>query len=79
MENNITALFLVDKGAQEDKDIKPLEQLMDGVIILKTKEEGAIINNYLLVKKMECGKIIPQRYYLFKPVKGKGFVLKGAS
>ncbi len=79
IENNITALFLVDKGVQEDKDLKSLEQLMDGVIILKTKEEGTIINNYLLVKKMECGKIIPQKYFRFIPTQGKGFVLKGVS
>jgi len=79
MENNITALFLVDKGVQEDKDITSLEQLMDGVIILKTQEEGIIINNYLLIKKIKSGTIIPQKYYLFTPLKGEGFVLKEPS
>ena len=76
MENNITALLLMDKGMQEEKDAISLEQLMDGVIILQTKEEGKIVNNQLLVKKMKGSKLIPREYYILDFEKGEGPILK---
>lgn len=70
--NKWSALYLVEEGINEPSNIVSIEQLLDGVIQIKYNENKNEIERRLIVKKMEGGKMVPQKYFVcqFDPAKG---------
>ena len=67
-----TALYLIEYGVNNPAGIISIEQLMDGIIEIKYKENPGELERMLLVKKMEGGRLVPQKFFAcsFEPERG---------
>ncbi len=70
-----SALYIIEEGISEPSNIVSLEQLMDGLIQIKYSENKNEIERRLIAKKMEGGRMVPQKFFTCQFDAAKGLII----